>query len=102
MLVLTRLPREAILIGDDIEVTVLAIKDDTVRLRINCPRMDPPVRDETLRLDNLLSINGKVEVRVVSLRPEGGRVRLGVNAPRDIPIARNEVGQRCSKDQGSR
>jgi carbon storage regulator CsrA len=102
MLVLTRLPREAILIGDDIEITVLAIKDDTVRLKIDCPRMDPPAREETLRLDNLLSINGKVEVRVVSIRPEGGRVRLGVNAPRSIPIAREEVGQHYSKGRGSR
>jgi len=74
----TRLPNEAILIGDDIEITVLTIVGDTVRIRISCPRMEPPVREETLRLDNLLSINGKVEVRVVSCRPDDKRVRLGV------------------------
>ncbi len=102
MLVLTRHPNEAILIGDDIEITVLAIINDTVRLRISCPRMDPPVREETLRFDNLLGISGKVEVRVVSLRPEGGRVRLGVKAPRSIPIAREEVREQYLRNQISR
>ena len=97
MLVLTRLPNEAILIGDDIEITVLTIVGDSVRIRISCPRMEPPVCEETLRLDNLLSINGKVEVRIVSCRPEAGRVRLGVNAPRNIPIAREEVKDRYSR-----
>jgi carbon storage regulator CsrA len=101
MLVLTRLPNEAILIGDDIEITVLAISGGSVRLRISCPRMDPPVREETLRLDNLLSISGKVEVRVVSIRQEGGRVRLGVKAPRSIPIAREEAKEQFLKNQVS-
>jgi len=99
MLVLTRHPNEAILIGDDVEITVLAIIGETVRLRISCPRMDPPVREETLRFDNLLGISGKVEVRVVSLRPEGGRVRLGVKAPRSVPIARQELKTQFSRDR---
>jgi len=99
MLVLTRHPNEAILIGDDVEITVLAIIGETVRLRISCPRMDPPVREETLRFDNLLGISGKVEVRVVSLRPEGGRVRLGVKAPSSVPIARQELKTQFSRDR---
>ena len=101
MLVLTRLPNEAILIGDDIEITVLTIVGDTVRIRISCPRMEPPVREETLRLDNLLSINGKVEVRVVSCRPDDKRVRLGVSAPRSVPITREEIRERYSRKQVS-
>jgi len=99
MLVLTRHPNEAILIGDDVEITVLAIIGETVRLRISCPRMDPPVREETLRFDNLLGISGKVEVRVVSLSPEGGRVRLGVKAPRSVPIAIQELKTQFSRDR---
>jgi sRNA-binding carbon storage regulator CsrA len=90
-LVLTRHPHQSILIGDDIEVTVLAIGGNTVRLRISCERLDPPVREETLRLDDIVRINEQAQVQVVMLRPEGGRVPLGVNAPREVNIAREEV-----------
>jgi len=38
MLVLTRRPTEAILIGDDIKVTVLSVKGDAVRLGIDAPK----------------------------------------------------------------
>ena len=91
MLVLTRYPRQSILIGEDIEVTVLAIANNIVRLRISCPRLDPPIREEALRLEDKVRINEQAQVQVVMLRPEGGRVRLGVNAPREVNIAREEV-----------
>ncbi|BDG37522.1 carbon storage regulator CsrA [Saccharococcus caldoxylosilyticus] len=38
MLVLTRRLKEAIQIGDDIEITVLAISGDQVKLGINAPK----------------------------------------------------------------
>jgi carbon storage regulator len=38
MLVLTRKIKEAIQIGDDIEITVLAISGDQVKLGINAPK----------------------------------------------------------------
>jgi carbon storage regulator len=38
MLVLTRKLKEAIQIGDDIEITVLAISGDQVKLGINAPK----------------------------------------------------------------
>lgn len=38
MLVLTRRTGERVLIGDDIEVTVLEVKGDSVRLGIQAPR----------------------------------------------------------------
>jgi carbon storage regulator len=38
MLVLTRKLKEAIQIGDDIEITVLAIQGDQVKLGINAPK----------------------------------------------------------------
>ncbi|MGQ9649449.1 MAG: carbon storage regulator [Phycisphaerae bacterium] len=61
--------------------------------------MDPPVCEETLRFDNLLSISRKAEVRVVSIRQEGSRVRLGVKAPRSIPIVREEAKEQFLKNQ---
>jgi carbon storage regulator len=38
MLVLTRKTGEAIQIGDDIEITVLSVKGDQVKLGINAPK----------------------------------------------------------------
>ncbi len=38
MLVLTRKTGEAIQIGDDIEVTILSVKGDQIKLGINAPK----------------------------------------------------------------
>ncbi|OLN24037.1 carbon storage regulator [Domibacillus antri] len=38
MLVLTRKPGEALMIGDDIEITVVAVSGDQVKLGINAPK----------------------------------------------------------------
>ena len=46
MLVLSRQRDESIMIGDDVEVTVLAVMGDKVRLGIQAPREIPVFRDE--------------------------------------------------------
>ena len=46
MLVLTRKSNESIMIGDDIEVSVLAISGEKVRLGIAAPRSIPVFRRE--------------------------------------------------------
>ncbi|MBO0997839.1 carbon storage regulator CsrA [Bacillus sp. SD075] len=38
MLVLTRKPNEAIMIGDDIEITILSIEGEQIKLGINAPK----------------------------------------------------------------
>jgi len=91
MLVLTRLPNEAILIGDDIEITVLTIVGDTVRIRISCPRMEPPSERRRSGLDNSAQHQRKVEVRVVSCRPDDSVCDGASGAPRSIPITREEI-----------
>ena len=49
MLVLTRKRNQSIMIGDDIEVTVLAIAGDKIRLGIQAPREIPVFREEVYR-----------------------------------------------------
>lgn len=49
MLVLTRKQNQSILIGDDIEVTVLSIARDKVRIGIQAPREIPVFRNEVYR-----------------------------------------------------
>ena len=46
MLVLTRRLRQSIMIGDDIEVSVLSITDGSVRIGIQAPRDIPIFRKE--------------------------------------------------------
>jgi carbon storage regulator len=49
MLVLTRKLSQSIMIGDDIEVTVLSIAGDKVRIGIQAPRDIPVFRNEVYR-----------------------------------------------------
>lgn len=46
VLVLTRKRKQSLMIGDDIEVTVLAVTGDKVRLGITAPRSVPVFRTE--------------------------------------------------------
>lgn len=55
MLVLSRKPGEAIRIGDDIEVSVVEVRGDTVRIGIDAPRSVPVFRRELI--DQVQSAN---------------------------------------------
>jgi carbon storage regulator len=46
MLVLTRKTNQSIMIGDDVEVSVLAVTGDKVRIGITAPRVVPVFRKE--------------------------------------------------------
>jgi len=46
MLVLSRKPNESIIIGDDVEVKIVEVKGDYVKLGINAPRAIPVHRKE--------------------------------------------------------
>jgi carbon storage regulator len=54
MLVLTRKTNQSIMIGDEIEITVLAVSRDKIRLGITAPRDVPVFRKEVY-----LSIQGE-------------------------------------------
>lgn len=54
MLVLTRKANQSIMIGDDVEVTVLAVSRDKIRLGITAPKDVPVYREEVY-----LSIKGE-------------------------------------------
>lgn len=46
MLVLTRQTNETIMIGDEIEITIVSVKGDKVRVGINAPHVIPVHRKE--------------------------------------------------------
>jgi len=64
MLVLTRKKGQSIVIGDDIEVTLLDIQGDQIRLGIDAPRKVPVHRKEVfaeIRQENLKAATGVVK-----------------------------------------
>jgi carbon storage regulator len=64
MLVLTRKSNQSIMIGDDIEVSVLAIMGEKVRIGIQAPRDVPVFRKEVyLEIQNERVVSGKGTAR---------------------------------------
>jgi carbon storage regulator len=64
MLVLTRKPDQSIMIGPDIEITILEVRGEQVRLGINAPREVSIHRKEVfeqIRQENLTASNAPVE-----------------------------------------
>jgi carbon storage regulator len=63
MLVLTRKSNQSIMIGDDIEVSVLSIMGEKVRIGIQAPRAIPVFRKEVyLEIQQEKAAGGRVEV----------------------------------------
>jgi carbon storage regulator len=50
MLVLARRSGESILIGDDIEITIVEVQGDNVKVGINAPKKIPIMRKELLEV----------------------------------------------------
>ena len=64
MLVLSRQKNEAIMIGDDVEVIIVDIRGDRVRLGITAPQKIPVHRKEVyeaIRRENIEASRAKVE-----------------------------------------
>jgi carbon storage regulator len=75
MLVLTRKSNQSIMIGDDIEVSVLAIMGEKVRIGIQAPRDVPVFRKEVyleIQQENLAAGEGAKEEVDAALRKLGG------------------------------
>ena len=63
MLVLTRKSNQSIMIGDDIEVSVLSIMGEKVRIGIQAPRTIPVFRKEVyLEIQQEKAAGGRAEV----------------------------------------
>jgi carbon storage regulator len=104
MLVLSRQRDETIIIGDDIEITVVDIRGEKVRLGINAPAHIPVHRKEVYdaikREKEAEAAEGKVaEAKVESLAnrhhhpPKRPRPPRQGQAPRRPPSAPSQAGQ---------
>jgi carbon storage regulator CsrA len=109
MLVLTRKLDEAIRIGDDIKITVIRVKGNTVRLGIEAPRSVRVVRDEldkhteapamTSRATPTVAV-GSVSVLASSTAPAATVPTLTAAAP-TAEFHLGGLGQMQSEDDGA-
>jgi len=99
MLVLSRQRDETIMIGDDIEITVVDIRGDKVRLGINAPTKIAVHRKEVyeaIRKENeqaaLAAGNGLPSVNGVRVADNGSGIRPGPQRSRPSPTSRLAAG----------
>jgi len=111
MLVLSRQRDETIMIGDDIEITVVDIRGDKVRLGITAPNTIPVHRKEVyeaiqrenreaakVRMEDLSSLpRTPAPGRVNGTLPHPGRPRTAW--PAAIPMTRHVAGELPAKDK---
>jgi carbon storage regulator len=73
MLVLTRRTRQSIMIGDDIELSILSVSGEKVRIGIEAPQEVPVFRKEVyLRIAGERDSNGAGEIRELETARSGG------------------------------
>lgn len=68
MLVLTRKANQSIMIGDDIEIQVLSVVGEKVRVGITAPRSVPVYRDEVYH--EIVAERGRITGGERSFQPE--------------------------------
>lgn len=119
MLVLSRKKDEVIMIGESIVVTVVDIRGNKVRLGFNAPQGVGIWRNEIYTPGNVrapsktiggmlvlsrhrdegIMIGDDVLVTVVDVR--GDKVRIGIKAPRALPVHRKEVYKAIKREGGT-
>jgi len=93
MLVLSRKQGESIVIDDSVEVTVVAIHEEEVSLRLSGSVGSDGGDTMCKRCDETITIRENIVVTVVCIRRRRDKciVRLGIEAPLEIPVHRREV-----------
>ena len=102
MLVLTRKSNQSIMIGDDIEVSVLSVMGEKVRIGIQAPQRIPVFRKEIYleihREDGAVEAEGvgvvvDMLIAVGRRHPEHDAVAAPHRAPPDLGVGQHRPGQ---------
>ena len=97
MLVLSRQRDETIMIGDDIEVTVVDIRGDKVRIGINAPKEVSVHRKEVyeaIRKENREAAQVRPEdISGLRMNPQAGSTPAGGNGANASPLSGGTAGK---------
>lgn len=91
MLILTRTINEAIIIGGDIRVSVASVRSEEASFTVESSDTNQPHSRDRL-IGQTLPIAAAINLVVLGIR--GRQVRLGVEAPKDVTVDREEVHMR--------
>ena len=90
MLALARKINQSIMIGSDIEITLLEIKGDQVKIGINAPKSVPIYRKEIymqIQDENKKASEGEIDVEVLNkLFPAKPKIRRGIADIKDKEV----------------
>ena len=107
MLVLSRRVNETLCIGDDITIVVSKVQGSLVSMVINAPNVKITHRNQVYKSDHEIpltlnkaikdsfSLGSDISIHVIGT--QGAQVRVGIDAPRDIEVHREEIYQRIKK-----
>ncbi|MBF4101875.1 carbon storage regulator CsrA [Mannheimia haemolytica] len=84
MLILTRKIGEVLLVGDDVEITVLSIRGNQVKLGVNAPKEISVHRREIYERIKALSRRGKCGISILTVKllddnSEAGNAKFSEN-----------------------
>jgi carbon storage regulator CsrA len=92
MLVLSRHRDESVMIGDDLRITIIAIRGDQVYLshhRRSSLKHFERVSAHSLKVDQTIEIARDISVTLFAIHDE--KARLGFTLPRNLALHRQEV-----------
>ena len=95
MLVISREIHQSLMIGDDLQLQVMKIRGTSANLRITRSliggRMTEDLFSGWLEKDKPLDLGNEIICAVLDVRDNPTKVRLGIQAPKEISIHRKEV-----------
>jgi carbon storage regulator len=95
MLVISREINQSLMIGDDLQLQVLKIRASSAHLRVTRTligrRMTEELFSGWLEKDRPLDLGDKIACAVVEIQVNPAKIRLGIDAPREVSIHRKEV-----------
>ena len=95
MLVLSREINQSLMIGDDLELTVIKIRGTRANLHITRRliggRLSEDLFSNWLEKDRPLDLGNGIVCAVIDVRDNPTKVRLGIQAPKELSVHRKEV-----------
>lgn len=113
MLILTRRVGESLIVADDVKITIRIIHKNKVKLKIKAPNkvLNQILNNQSLlpKAINNIELSRNIgetlaisnDVKIIVFGVQGNQVRIGVNAPKNIPVHREEIYERIQKEKAN-